>query len=78
MAAASRVLIHLVDGSGRGHAGLYLVYVRAAGFFLCQHGAATADGAVRHDIVDNSDDDCAAVLPTVSAWSNFLFLRKLA
>ena len=86
MAATSRVLILLDDGSGRGCDGRYFVNIRVS-FFLCLDGAATrastADGAiagtrgdVRRGSVEGSDNARAAMLANKPAWSkSALFLE---
>lgn len=75
--AATRVLLLLNDGGGRGCAGRHLVVIRADGFFLCVHGAATraslthgtvvgTGGVVRRGVVEAR----AVVLPAVPGWIN--------
>ena len=77
--AASRVLLLLDDGGGRGGAGHRLVALCAPGFCRCLHGAATDMGVsatetrdvVRGGGVDGSNDTRALLLVEL-AWSGEL------
>ena len=85
VAAASRVLLLLDDGSGRGGAGHRLVALRAPGFCCCLHGVAAGMGvsatetgdAVRGGGVDGSNDARAPLLVEL-AWSGELLNRAPA
>ena len=80
--AASRVLLLLDDGGGRGGAGHRLVALRAPSFCRCLHDAAAGMGvsatemgdAVRGGSVDDSNDARALLLVEL-AWSGELLNR---
>ena len=82
---ASRVLLLLDDGGGRGGAGHRLVALRAPDFYRCLHGAAAGMGvsatetgdAVRGGGVDGSNDARAPLLVEL-AWSGELLNRAPA
>ena len=79
MAAASRVLLLLDYGGGRGGTGHRLLALRAPGFCRCLHGVAAGMGvsatetgdAVRASGVDVSNNACAPLLIKL-AWSGEL------
>ena len=84
-AVASRVLLLLDDGGGRGGAGHRLIALCAPGFCRCLHGAAAGMGvaatetgdAVRGCSVDGSNDARAPLLVEL-AWSGELLNRAPA